>query len=222
MRNELFTNKLGRPANNKVLVEVTDIFDSIITKLGIELPNMALEETWGDSPGYSFSEFIIRYGRVVSVPAFITHGSFDYETENELQEGDIVYWNIVAFRDSQPLVKGDRKYLLVDYHEIMLRIRNEVITPINGYCLFTAISEEHKYREFTNIINKTEKWKIWKKPEKLNKELNPRFWIEDIWEVGETVYLQVMDKPFKIEGDIVKNLPEELYAAPYRMILCEV
>lgn len=220
MRNELFSDKIGIPTNNKVLVEVTDTFDSIITKLGIELPNMSHEDSWGDSPGYSFSEFIIRYGRVKATPRLITSGSFDYETNNELKINDIIYWNIVAFRDSQPIVVDNKKYLLVDYHEIILRVRDEAITPINGNCLFTPVQEEHTYGEYTHIVQKTKKWIIWRKPEQLNKELNPRYYVDDIWEAGDEVYLQVMDKPFKIEGDIVKNLPVELYAAPLRMILC--
>jgi len=222
MRNELFTDKIGTPCNNKVLVEVSDIFDGFKTDSGLYLPNMAHEETWGDSPGYSFSEFVVRHGTVVGVPKIVTSGSFDYDTEIELQKGDIAYWNIATFRQHIPIVMDKRVFLLVDYHEILLRVRGEDITPINGNVLFAPVMDEHKYGLYTNVIGRTTKWKIVKMPEKLPTELNPRYYNDVDWQEGETVMLSVLDKPFKIEGDILKSLPEKLYACPARMIMCTI
>ena len=220
MRNELITQIIGRPVRNKVLVEVTDIFNGIQRESGIYLPNHAHEEAWGRSPGFSLDEFFIRHGKVIAVPKIITHGTFDYETECELQEGDIAYWNISCFKDSQPVVMGDRKFLLVDYHEILIRVRDGVICPINGYALFTAIEEEERALVYT-VKKKKPKWTLYQKPEKLPVEHNPKYFYTDVFNAGDVVYLKVGDKPFKLEGEINKTLPIELYACPIRMILCE-
>lgn len=222
MRNELFTEKLGIPVRNNVLVEVTDHFDQIETESGILLPNMSHEESKGDSPGYSFSEFSIRYGKVINIPTVIYPGSFDYNTECEVLPGDIVYWNYFSFLNHQPLVMDDRKFLLVDYHDIMFRIRDDKMVPVNGNALFTPVVEAHTYGAYTNIIRITDQWKIYLLPEKMPEFLNPRHYTNVDWEIGDVVYLAVADKPFKVEGDIVKNLEEELYACPVRMIWVEV
>jgi hypothetical protein len=222
MRNELYTDKLGKPCNNKVLVQVEDIFEGITTESGIFLPNMSMEESKGDSPNYRLSEFAIRFGTVTDTPKVITSGSYDYNTECELQKSDIVYWNIISFLSHIPVSCDDKKYLLADYHDILFRIRNGVITPVNGNGLFSPVKEEHTYGCYTNIIEKTNKWKIEHLPEKRPVELNPNNYNDENWEVGDIVYLKIGDKPFKVEGDIIKNLPQELYGCPLRMCLCTV
>lgn len=222
MRNEIHTDKLGRPVRNRILVSIEDHFNKIVRKSGIIIPNIAHADASADSKGYCISEFAIRFGTVVSVPETITSGSFDYETKCEVEVGDIVYWNLISFASHIPLVCDEKKYLLVDYHEIILKVdKNEQIVPINGYCIFTATPIEEKFLAYTVTKNATEKWKIHTKPLSQPKELNPRYYHDDIWEVGEVVLLKVADKPFKLEGSLVSNLPEELYAAPLRMILCE-
>lgn len=220
MRNEVYTDYLGKPLNNHVLVEVEDIFDKIITKSGIELPNMSHEESKGDSPNYSFREFAVRFGRVVNVPETISVGSFDYETECEVEKGDIVYWNYFSFLNHQPVVMGDRKFLLVDYHEILLKIRDDKLIPINGNALFTPVQEIFKFGEYESVVKKTNRWKIFALSEKEVKHLNPRHYTDTEWKIGDEVILAVGDMAFEIEGDIVRNLDEKLYAAPVRMILC--
>ena len=177
MRNELFTDKLGRPVRNKVLVSVEDHFNEIKTKSGLILPNVAHNEASANSPGYSFSEFIPRFGTVLALPKTITSGTF----------------------------VG----------------KNEQIVPINGFALFTAVASEQTFGVFTLTKSITEKWKLHTKPLSQPKELNPRYYHDDIWALGDVVLLKVADKPFKLEGKFVSNLPEEVYAAPMRMILCE-
>jgi co-chaperonin GroES (HSP10) len=222
MRNEIFVDKIGKPVMNNVIVEVVDTFDSFISKGGIKLVNAADKESWGDNTGYNITEFIVRYGTVVRLPKGIYPGSFDYATECELQVGDVVYWNSISFKEHLPMICEDKKYLLVDYHEILLRIRDGEMTPINGNVLLHAIQKEETALSYTKVYEKTEKWKIYKKPEKKNIELSPRNEFTDIWEVGDTVYILVMDKPYRIEGYINRNLDEVVYACPLRMILCAV
>lgn len=222
MRNEIFTDRIGRPVCNMVLVSVEDTFNEIKTDSGLILPNAAHADTWSRSPGYSFDEFAIRFGKVVSLPKVITAGSFDYETELEIEVGDTVYWNLMSFKNHIPVTCGDKKYLLVDYHEIIMKVDQKgQIEPLNGYCLFTPIAKEESFGVYKVTEEITEKWKIYQKPKSLNVELNPRYVFDDIWEVGDIVLLLVATHPFKIEGDLVKHLPVELFAAPLRMILCE-
>ncbi len=222
MRNEIYTHKIGRPLRNQVLVEVEDIFNEAKTKAGVILYNSAHEEAWADSKEYKISNFFIRYGRVVSFPDKMIKDSFDFIPEIEIKKGDIVYWNIVSFQGSQPIVMDGRKFLLVHYKELLARIRGEEIKPINGNCLFTKVPEQHSFLEYTNVArDKTEVWVLAQKPDSLPQELNPRYHCDDVWEVGDKVYLKVWDKPFRLEGDLFKSLNEDLYAAPMRMILCQ-
>lgn len=220
MRNELYLDKIGRPIRNNILVEVIDTFEGFTTKTGINLVNATDKDAWGDSEKFNITEFIIRYGTVVKLPKKITAGTFDYDTENELVLGDTVYWNSISFREHTPIVVGDKKYLLVDYHEVILRIRNDNVTPINGFCLLLPIQEERTAFEYTVRTEKSNRWILYRKPEKLVTELNPRNYFDDIWEIGETVYIQLIDKPYKLEGYINKTLRDNLYACPLRMIMC--
>lgn len=222
MRNEIYTDKLGRPVRNRVLVSIDDHFNEIKTKSGLILPNVSHNEASANSPGYSYSEFAVRFGTVVSIPKVITSGTFDYETKCEVEVGDIVYWNLISFASHIPLVCDEKKYLLVDYHEIILKVdKNEQIVPINGNALFTSVPSEQTFGVFTLTKSITEKWKVHTKPLSQPEELNPRYCHDDIWEIGDVVLLKVADKPYKLEGKFVANLPEELFAAPLRMILCE-
>lgn len=219
MRNEITTEKLGRPVYNRVLVQVIDTFNEFKTKAGVAVVNAAHDEAWADSEQASITEFIPRHGIVHSLPKRITKGSFDYDTELEIEPGDIVYWNSISFKESIPLVYGKKKFLLVDYHELLLRIRYDKITPINGFALLRAVEKEEKVLSYTVQRNVTERWEIAYMPEKVNVELNKWNEFDNVWEVGDIVYLAVIDKPFKIEGFMNRYMDEVLYAIPLRMIL---
>ena len=220
MRGEVDIEKIGRPVCNKILIQVKDTFDEFKTPGGIDIINCVDKEAWADSPGFTISEFIIRYGKVVRVPFSVSKGSFDYETTLEVKPGDIVYMNSISFKEHTPLVCEGEKYLLVDYHEVIFRIRNGEITPVNGFCLFKAVPKETTVLQYTTRQNITERWLLTHKPDYLNKELNPRNEFIDIWEKNDIVHLLVRDKPFKIQGDINKSLKVEYFAAPLKMILC--
>lgn len=219
MRNEVFVDKIGRPIKNNVIVEVIDTFDGFKSKGGIDLINATDNDAWGDSDGFNITEFIVRYGTVVRTPNIISSGTFDYETELEIKEGDVVYWNSISFKEHIPLVVGDKKYLLVDYHEIVLRIRNEEITPINGFCLLLPVQKEIKFLAYSYNTVKSEEWILYKKPEKMVKELNPRYEFTDMWHEGETVMISIIDKPYQLEGWINKIMDKQLYACPLRFIM---
>ena len=220
MRGEITVEKIGRPVMNKILVKVTDIFDGFKSKGGVDLINATHEESWADSDKYNITEFVIRYGAVVSTPYLITSGSCDYKTTLEVKPGDIVYWNSISFKSHTPIIYKGCKYLLVDYHELLLRIRDGNITPINGNTLVKPVAKKTVLWEYTISKNVTERWEITHKPVMLNEELNPANEYVDIWAVGDIVHLLVVDKPFKVDGDINRILKEKLYAVPLRMVLC--
>lgn len=222
MRNEITVSQIGRPIQNNVLIEVTDIFDEFTTSSGVVVVNAAHEEAWGDSAQYKISNFFIRHGKVVDIPDKIVPDSFDFIPEIEIMPGDEVYFNIIAFKDSQPIVFGDRKFLLVHYKEMYLRVRNGQITPINGYGVFTPVTEETKFGEYVSKKEVTDKWILRIKPDRYPIELNPRYHFDDIWSIGDRVMLKVLSRPFKVEGDFNKTLDKDLYCCPMRMIICEV
>jgi len=219
MRNELEVDYIGKPVGNKVLVQVIDTFNEFRSHGGIDVVNATHEDAWADSKEATISEFVIRFGTVKSVPTKITRGSFDYETELEIQPGDIVYWNLISFKEHVPLIHNGRKYLLVDYHEILFRIREGKMTPINGFCLLEPIAEETKVLAYTTKQSVTERWKLVKRPERLNLELVERNEFQDVWNEGDTIHLLVRDKPYKVEGKMNRILAKQYYAAPMRMIL---
>jgi hypothetical protein len=228
MRNELHLPWIGKPVSNKVLIEVTDTFDTLILESGIMAKNAAHDDSWSSSPGFDLTEFVILHGIVVDFPKRITKGSFDYETECELKIGDEVFWNCISTKSNIPIAHKDKKYLLVDYHEIHARRREGVLSSINGFYLFEAIPEINKFMEFTNVKREvTEKWKIAVVPEKFPiHDIDPVTKIADkvcidIWEVGDIVYLSLGTHAYKLQGDINKVLDTQLYAAYGHMIMCE-
>lgn len=219
MRNELISDRFGIPINNRVLVNVTDTFNSFISKGGIKLVNSVADDAWSDSYGYNITEFIIRHGTVCSLPEKIYPGDYDWDTDNELMIGDEVWWNSISFSSHIPIVIGDEKYLLVDYHELLMARRNGEIFPINGNVLLVPVPAEIRALDLIRVIKKTDIWEIFKKG-KLVKQLNPDNEFEDIWEEGEIIHSMVYDSPFQVEGDINKTLDLDLYACPLRMVLC--
>ena len=219
MRNELHVEKLGKPVYNRILVSVIDTFDEFVSKGGVTLINSMAEGAWADSDIANITEYIMRHGVVVDLPDKVTSGSFDYDTDIEVKVGDIVYWNSISFKEHIPLVHEGKKYLLVDYHELLLRIRDDRITPVNGFALLRPIEKVATALAYTVVTPVTEQWEITHKPENLNWELSKHNKFYDIWEVGDIVHTMVRDMPFKLEGFINKVLKDQLYAVPLRMVL---
>jgi co-chaperonin GroES (HSP10) len=48
----------------------------------------------------------------------------------------------MASANAQVLIISDVKYFLINYDEIVIRIRNGVITPVNGYCVVDKVTEK--------------------------------------------------------------------------------
>lgn len=223
MRGEIRISSLPKAVlNNKVLVGVVDTFETFITKGGINLVNLTMEDSWGDSNEYNISEFVMRHGQVILVPEVITKGSFNYKTEVELIPGDKVFWNLISFQNHIPLVHNKQLFLLVDYHEILARQRDGVVTPINGYGLFTSVEKTKNFLSYKVIDNCSDEWILKTLPEKNVKYDKGSRTVADCWEIGDKVHLLVHTSPFKLEGSINRSLDEELYACPMNYIICTV
>ena len=221
MREEIYIDKIPKKViNNQVLVGVEDTFDGFTSNGGIKLVNLTEKDSWGDSKEFNISEFVMRHGKVRLVPKSISMGSFSYATDVEIKPGDAVFWNLISFQNHIPLVYNNSLYLLVDYHEIIARERDGVITPINGYALFTPVSAEEKYLDYR--INKaiTTKWRLEVLPEKQVVHAIGARTAADIWDVGDVVQLLVGASPFKLEGTIKTSLDKNYFACPVNFIIC--
>lgn len=223
MRGEITIDRLPvATVGNQVLVRVHDIFSGFTTKGGIQLVNLTDEEAWADSQQFNISEFAVRKGEVVVVPERIHKGSFDYSTVCEVEPGDTVYWSLISFKDHVPLNHDGVKYLLVDYHELLLKQSNGSLQPINGNGLFLPVSKEEQLLAYTVQTKVTDEWVLWKKPKEqvVYDRADRNF--EHIWEEGDHVRLLVGSNPFKVEGDIRKELGADIYACPMKYIICTV
>ena len=143
MRNIDLIDKEIQPLHSEVLIAIEDTFDIKTSKGGILMANAAHEEAEADSAGYTLSDWIIRYGTVARLPRMINKAGYDWKTELEIGEGDIVFWNISrAFRNPVLKTLDGNLYTLINYHEIHAKKKGEEITPVNGFCLFRNIKKE--------------------------------------------------------------------------------
>lgn len=221
MRNELIVAKRPvRAVNNLVVVSVQDTFEGFRTRGGIELVNLTENDSWGDSGEYNISEFVMRYGTVEHVPEVISKGSYNYRTNVEVKRGDIVFWNLISFKDHIPIVVEKQLFLLVDYHELIARERDGEVTPLNGMGLFSPVELKQKIIAHTITAKLSDDWILEKLPDnKVVYDDHSRS-DSDVWEVGDKVKLLVRQSPYKLEGTIRRRLEKELYACPIKYIIC--
>ena len=129
--------------NNKVLLQVSDNLNDgceYETESGLKiiLAGGEMEE----------STRVIRFGKVARVPDYLITKSKSYpmgiewETSVEIKEGDIVYFGVMASANAEQIEIGDLTYFIIDYSELIMRVRNGVITPINGFCIVQKILED--------------------------------------------------------------------------------
>ena len=222
MRNEIIVESLGTPLMSKILVKVVDTFDRFTSKGGIIIKNCANDEAWSDGEVYNITEFIPRHGEVVKMPRSINSHGYDYFTDCEIEVGDTVYWSIVSFENVTVLVCEGQRYVQIDYHALLIRIRNGKMLPINGNVLLSPVSKETKALSYTQTEKITDRWDIVQLSEKIPVSKIARRNGETDWEVGDRVILLVNRSPIKIEGDINKSLDREMYCAPWWMILVNV
>lgn len=208
------TDKLGTPPQGKILVEIDYDYYERTSQGGIVLPNAAHEEAECDSDGYTLSEWIIRHGKIVDIGETDTP-DYDWNFNGELAVGDVVYWSIVRFFD-YPLIKCEKKYyLLMDLHEIILKVVDGKPVPVNGFYLFSNTPIKDGWGAY-----EIERYNPWYKLEKMGEEViydHYEFNYTDLWEAGMDCLLLV--PPFKLEADTNRHLENDYFLAQKRHIL---
>ena len=223
VRNEIIVDKLGTPLMSKILIKVQDTFDEFTTKGGIIAKSDVNKEAWSDSEGHNLSEFIPRHGEVVKMPRSINPYGWDYFTDCEIEVGDTVYWSIVSFENVTVLVYEGQRYVQIDYHALLIRIRDGKILPINGNVLFSPVPIEKKYLDHVVVEPITDRWTIYQLPEKVPvSKIARRNGDVSMWSKGDRVITLLNKALIKIEGDINKSLDKDLFTCPIFMILCNV
>ena len=110
---------------------------------------------------------IPRFGTVVRVPNRLVLKDFsnmdldntiEWKTDIEIEEGDEVYFGKMASANAPLVVVGDDVYYLLNYGDLILRVRDGEIYPLNGYVLLESVIEETRIDglilEFGDFVNK--------------------------------------------------------------------
>jgi len=131
--------------NNQVLVEVDFIPENghvHKTESGLEI-----EFAGGE---YNESAHIARYGTVKLCPDRLvdkftgnfSSNSMDWTTEIEIVQNDVVYFGKMASANAIALEFKEKTYFLINYSELILRVRDGVVYPLNGYALLEKKTEK--------------------------------------------------------------------------------
>jgi hypothetical protein len=184
----------ARVLNNKVLMKVS-LTENQRSKAGLILNegDFAIGQAARDDVGS-----VTRYGEVVKVPK-VLHTTMKsgygcvWDTDIEVEVGDIAYWGKMEAFDSPVIICGEQIYFLIRYEEIILVKRKDDIIPINGYCVVEEVKEmaESAFM-IMDLTTKTNKKKgIIKYLGKPNRSYDtPMYDALDI-DVGDTVHFQV-------------------------------
>lgn len=128
------------PVGNNVLVELQENDTLIYKSLKLVLPNANIPH----------NKIAYYCGRVVKTPKELDGTFFEWHTEMELQENDVIMFIYTA---GQSIAAMDlyfehdgKKYANIAYPKIYLRIRDGVIQGINGYIITEAIEKKSVFR----------------------------------------------------------------------------
>lgn len=110
---------------------------------------------------------ISRYGVVVRVPERLTlktfenmesPGMMEWETDIEIEEGDLVFFGKMASANAPIINVGESTYFLLNYGDLILRVRDGDVSPLNGYVLLEKVVEtvrvEGLVLDFGDRVNK--------------------------------------------------------------------
>ena len=146
LRQEIRVDKLSdRPLlNNKVLIKVDVVpADGFVLSSGL----IVAGSKWDDA-GH-----VARYGTVVKAPSRLLYrkdwdfdGAMEWETEVEIQEGDAVFFGKIASANAPAVHVGDDTFYIMNYGDLLLRVRNEEIYPLNGYVILEPVIDKVRKR----------------------------------------------------------------------------
>ena len=83
-----------------------------------------------------------RFGKVEMVPSCLT-SEMEWDTDLEVAQGDIVYFGKMASANCPMLIVGDSVYYILKYEDVIMRIRDGQICPVNGYCIVEKVTEKY-------------------------------------------------------------------------------
>ena len=85
---------------------------------------------------------LILHGKVIGIPA-----RFDYEFDQEIIEGDTIYFDYLQVQESNMVEIDGKNYLRVDAFKTFAYVRDGVINAFGRYVIGSAIWDEHEVVE---------------------------------------------------------------------------
>lgn len=156
--------KGGMPPNNLVLVKVYS--GDLKTNSGIFIPNNG---EWEFNSGLHVSRtgIVVDFNPhlIIKKELFeqnVTQKALDWDTECEIEKGDeVLFDHLEALNALQIVSEADKcLYKLIGYGSILARKRDDIITPINGYCLFSDVKKKDSALEYVKTKTAKEKGKV--------------------------------------------------------------
>lgn len=137
-------DELPTPINNRVIVRIDYDPTEQRSEMGIIMGSSWWEET----------EHVIRFGEIVSVCGELfereVYGfGVEWTTDIEVEIGDTVYFTKMEAYNCPFFTKDEKVYCIMDYSELILRIRGDEYYPLNGYVICKKVEEQAQ----SSIIN---------------------------------------------------------------------
>lgn len=144
--------------NNNVLVRVDlNPTEDVVLDSGIIMCGYASSE-WNDAEAMPrFGEVIMMPNRLVEMDFSNMHSAnmMEWGTEIEVEVGDIVYFGAMIAANAESFIYEDTLYLLIPYSRIICRVREDAVTPVNGYCLLSEkMDKQHAKGIITSHADK--------------------------------------------------------------------
>ena len=141
--------------NNKVIIRIDFDPDKATTPGGIYMGS-----SYWDEAGH-----VPRYGEVICVPSKLIHREhsgfgIEWGTDIEIKKGDTVFFGKMASYASPRITDKDKNtFYVIDYSDIILRLRGDEIYPLNGFVIVEKIVESVSSKglilDFSKKQNKT-------------------------------------------------------------------
>ena len=133
-----------KPISNSVLVRIDDRHDEITYgTLTLKLDT-----------SFEVGKHAANKGVVIKVPEKFVYSNKplpntgDWDTEIEVEEGDLVYFDYLAGIECNQIECKGKLYYVLPYHTLYVVRRKEEVIPLNGYVLLEPIIKEEGYKDF--------------------------------------------------------------------------
>jgi hypothetical protein len=138
--------EIKQTLGNQVCVKLDQKNDVIETPSGLRL----IIDT-----SYEVEKHLTRLGEVIKAPTTLLQrrSEIPWKTDIEIQDGDrvVMYFlaiqNCLAKEQKKYFRYGNDIYIFIKYHNIYARVRDGVITPINGYILVEPVDDPSEVAE---------------------------------------------------------------------------